>query len=150
MATANNLAMNAQLKAAFLGVLVALNSGCVVVPALKFGGEPEVGSKLKVRDIAFIVPGETKRAEVIERLGTSFRKTPQTKAIAYSWEIPGGDVGLGICAEGGCAGWEWEISRWRAVFIDFDSREVVARKAIVRLRPSKSLDEQLEKWVARK
>lgn len=132
----------------FLSISVAtasiLLSGCIgYVPS--FSKEPVSGKQITKSDADFIVPGRTTRAEVIRKLGTQHcRESLRIAAMGYGWEMPRGHwfafspYGTDVAA--------WELTRWRALFLAFDSRGVVTRKEFVKLEHKRSLDDQLEKW----
>ena len=132
----------------FLSISVAtasiLLSGCIgYVPS--FSKVPVSGKQITKSDAEFIVPGRTTRAEVIRKLGRQHcRESLLIPAMGYGWEMPGGhwfafspySTGVGA----------WEQTRWRALFLAFDSHDVVTRKEFVKLKGNRTLDDQLEKW----
>ena len=134
----------------FLAISVAtasiLLSGCIgYVPS--FSKVPVGGKQITKSDAEFIVPGTTTRAEVIHRLGTQHcRESLRVAAMGYGWEMPGG-YGFWFAADlMVAAGDVWKLTRWRALFLAFDSHDVVTRKEFVKLKGSRTLDDQLEKW----
>jgi hypothetical protein len=136
----------------FLGCLL-MQTGCVgVVPVPSFSRQPASGHIIKPCDVAFIVPGQTSRAAVVERLGTAFHPVPRMPAFAYSWELRGHKaiwwwfVAVPDAAAGDLGEFDWN---WRAFFVAYDEHGVVTKTEFVRLSSNKSLDEQLEKWVKR-
>jgi hypothetical protein len=137
-----------------LAICLLTQTGCVgVIPVPSFSNQPVAGQVIKPGDVKFIVPGQTTRAVVVERLGTSFRASPRMPVLAYSWELPGGSGIWWWCvfspyfAAGDINDFEW--SRWRAFFVTFDEQGVVTKAEFVHLSGKKSLDEQLEDWGAR-
>jgi len=129
-------------------ILISFLSGCVgVIPIPSFSTTPECGEKLTTARTAFIKPGKTTKAEMIRSLGTNFTSLPQGRAVAYTWEIPGGK-GFWLVAgpEGGGAAGEFEWSHWRGFFVAFDNRGVVTATAFKRLWSRHSLDEQMDRW----
>lgn len=134
----------------FLSISVAtasiLLSGCIgYVPS--FSKVPVGGKQITKSDADFIVPGRTTRAEVIQKLGTKHcRESLLIPAMGYGWEMPGG-YGFWFLADTmNAAGGSWKITRWRALFLAFDSHDVVTRKEFVKLKGNRTLDDQLEKW----
>jgi hypothetical protein len=130
---------------------MGLVTGCVgLIPVPSFSNHPEVGRVIQAREAAFIVPGQTTRAQVVERLGADFRASRRMPVMAYSWELPGGTAlwwWFVFCTEGGAAdAGEFEWSRWRAFFVAFDQDGYVTQARFIRLSSRKSLDDQLEKW----
>lgn len=124
-------------------------TGCVgVVPIPRFSNKPVAGIPIKPQQTEFIVAGETTRAEVVDRLGAHFRESPRVPALAYSWEMPGGEVYWWVMVPEGGDIDEFEWTRWRAFFVMFDDSGHVARSKFKRLSSRKSLDEQLEHWFA--
>jgi hypothetical protein len=132
---------------------MGLVTGCVgLIPVPAGSSHVEIGRVIQAREVAFIVPGQTTRAHVVERLGADFRASPRMPVMAYSWELPGGTAlwwWFVFCTEGGAgdAG-EFEWSRWRAFFVAFDQNGYVTKAMFIRLSSRKSLDEQLEAWGA--
>ena len=132
---------------------MGLATGCVgLIPVPDSSSQVVVGRVIQPREAAFIVPGQTTRAHVVERLGTDFRASPRMPVMAYSWELPGGKVlwwWFVCCTEGGAGGaGELEWSHWRAFFVAFDQAGYVTKTRFIRLSSRKSLDEQLEAWGA--
>lgn len=125
-------------------------AGCAVVP---MPSDAKTFGKVITREqVGFIVPGQTLRAEVTEKLGDQFRDSPRLPVLAYAWEKS-------------TLGWGWAVanpppiwkdffcqhecnegSDWRAFFVAFDDAGQVIRTKFVRLSGGKSLDEQLENW----
>ncbi len=139
------------MKAIRLALLPALFlTGCVgVIPVPRFSNKPVASSAIDPSQADFIVVGETTRAEVVNRLGSEFRESPRLPALAYSWELPGGQGIWWVVSTVGGGGGEFEWSRWRAFFVAFDSKGVVTKTRFVHLSSRKSLDEQLEIWAVR-
>jgi hypothetical protein len=137
--------------ALMLLAVTGLVTGCVgLIPVPSFSGEAPVGRVIQAQEAAFIVPGQTTRAQVVEQLGADFRPSPRLPVIAYSWDLPGGTAlwwWVVFCTEGGAgnAG-EFEWGRWRAFFVAFDQDGYVTKTKFKRLSDRKSLDEQLEAW----
>ena len=134
----------------FLSISVAtaslLLTGCIgYVPT--FAKQPVSGKQITERDADFIAPGRTTRAEVIRKLGTQHcRESPRIAAMGYGWEMPGGYVFWFWASPMSAGGDSSEVTRWRALFLAFDSHDVVTRKEFVKLEGKRTLDEQLEKW----
>ncbi|HZR18005.1 MAG TPA: hypothetical protein VFE51_11975 [Verrucomicrobiae bacterium] len=128
-------------------VLLTFLTGCVgVLPLPEFSNHPTYGTILRARDIAFIAVGTTSASEVFGALGTNCLCTPRWRAVAFSWELPGGRGLWWVSSmENGIAG-EFEWSRWRALFVAFGTNNVVTATATKHLSSSRSLHEQLETW----
>ena len=122
-------------------------TGCVgVLPFPEFSNRPIIGTKLRGRDTAFIRPGTTSASAVFGELGTDCLCDPRQRAVAFSWELPGG---RGIWWAGGveyATAGDFEWTRWRAFFVAFDANNVVVAAATKHLSSSKSLDEHLDAW----
>jgi hypothetical protein len=131
-------------------VLVFALTGCmaVVVPVPTSNRQP-VGQPIGKAETAFIVPDQTTREQVVQRFGSDFRQTPRHSALAYSWELPGGNTFWMFASTGGGAAGEAEWTHWRALFLQFDERGVVTRKKFVHLSTSSSLDDQIDCWAKR-
>ena len=125
-------------------------AGCAVVPIPSDG--KTYGKVITREQVKFIIPGQTLRTEVTEKLGRQFRDSPRLPVLAYAWEKS-------------TLGWGWAVanpppqwtnfygkhecnegSDWRAFFVAFDAAGQVSRTKFVRLSGDKSLDEQLENW----
>lgn len=128
-------------------VALLLLNGCVgVLPFPEFSNQPTKGTKLGTPDTAFIQVGSTPAAEVFAKLGTNCLCTPRWRAVAFSWELPGGrGVWWAASMEAGASG-EFEWSRWRAFFLAFDTNDVVIAAGTKHLSAGKSLHEHLEVW----
>jgi len=127
--------------------LILLMTGCIgVLPIPDFSKRPTHGTQLRNQDTAFVRAGTTTAAELFGTLGTNCLCDPRQRAVAYSWELPGGN-GLWwvFCTEGGI-GDEFEWSRWRAFFVAFDTNNVVTAATTKHLFLNKSLHTQLEVW----
>jgi hypothetical protein len=128
-------------------VLAIFLTGCIgVLPFPELSNKPINGTKLGGRDTDFIRPGTTSASEVFSRLGTDCLCDPRQRAVAFSWELPGGrGIWWAACMEAGAAG-DFEWTRWRAFLLAFDSKNVVIAATPKHLSSSKSLDEHLDAW----
>jgi len=136
-----------------MAAVMTLMSGCVgVLPLPITSGEPEHGCKLDRAQVAFIHPGRTTRAQVIERLGPDYTALPRNRALAYTWELPGGGgvwwyfIPLGEVAASGGGSWE---AGWRGFFVAFDNQDVVTSAVFKKLSCRRPLHEQMDRWVAK-
>lgn len=121
--------------------------GCIgVLPIPEFSNQPIHGTKLRAQDTAFIQPGNTTAAQVFARLGTNCLCDPRQRAVAFSWELPGGRGLWWMYGPYGGGGNEFEWSRWRAFFVAFDTNNVVVAASAKHLSSSRSLHEHLEVW----
>ena len=109
----------------------------------------EYGREITAREVQFVVPGRTTRAEVITRLGNDFRDSPRVAALAYSWQYNGFKIYWDYGFFGGYGERGVEDFGWRALFVAFDQDDRVVQTKFYRLRGRKSLDEQLEDWAQR-
>jgi hypothetical protein len=120
-------------------------TGCIgYVPSVS--NKPVSGKLISRREAALIVPRRTTRAEAIRILGPGYRESPRGAALAYPWEMPAGFMFFIIGFQEGGAATSNGFTTWHALFLQFDGRDVVARKEYVRLRGGRTLDEQLDKW----
>ncbi len=134
------------------GAAAVLFAGCVgVAPLPVVSRTPEYGQRLEPVHCSFIRPGQTTRAEVIARLGSNCVAFRRTHSIAYTWEMRGGGgvwwlvlVGPG----GGVATGDQWVGGWRGFFVAFDQRDVVRAAELRKLSASRSLDENMDRWVA--
>ena len=121
---------------------------CVPVPSFA-PKQIEQGRELTAAQTAFIVPGQTTRAEVVARLGNDFRDSPRLRALAYSWQYNGVQLHTGWSL-GLFWGFDSEDSvrdfGWRALLVAFDRDDRVLASGIHSLNAGHSLDEQLEGW----
>lgn len=125
----------------------------------------QTGYKIDEETVAFIQPGETSRAEVIENLGPPLMDLPDVKASAYSWgklratggkpavrdptiRDPGMDsrqMGYGIAAsqidEGGLVEWR----RW-VCCIAWDANDRVRRVERIQVEPGTSVENAVRSW----
>ena len=71
--------------------LAFLLTGCIgVMPFPQLSNQPTHGTKLGARDTAFIRVGTTSASELFGALGTNCVCDPRQRAVAFSWELPGG------------------------------------------------------------
>lgn len=127
-------------------LLLTVSSGCVMpVPSVSH----KQGTALSAKDLAFIKVGETTRSQTIEQLGTRYREANGKSALAYSWETGGLSVDWSDMIYFREILGTTESKSWRAVFIEFGDNATVKRVARVNLSSKKSLDQQLEDWLAR-
>ena len=137
-------------RALFQAILLALPvllTGCVgVLPIPEFSNRPINGTVLRARDTAFIRPGTTTASEVFGTLGTDCLCDPRQRAVAFSWELPGGQgIWWVASTEAGAAG-DFEWTRWRGFFVAFDANNVVIAAKTRHLSSRKTLDEHLNDW----
>ena len=131
--------------------LTVLLTGCAgVLPVPPSRSEPTRGQVITRQEVKFIVPGQTTREEVIARLGGQFRDSPRLPVLAYAWEKPAFGLTWWVVLVGPDAavagGGHSEGSDWRAFFVRFDARGLVADTKFASLSDRRSLDEQLEDW----
>jgi hypothetical protein len=130
-----------------LAAATLLLNGCVggfYVPS--FSNKPYSGQPLAGCDVRFITVGVTTRAGVVQKLGNGFRESPRVAAMAYPWEMPAGWGAVWLVGPYGGLSAGTEFTRWRALFIAFDTRGVVTRREVVHLKGKRTLDEQLDAW----
>ena len=129
-----------------LGVMLIFSlPGCVGVMPVP-SSDRTYGKVISSEQVKFIVPSQTTRAEVAERLGGDCRESSRAAAVAYSWETPASDwIWWVVCPYGGVDGY-FDNSHWRAFFLDFNAAGRVRHTEFVNLSRRKSLDEQLEGW----
>jgi hypothetical protein len=126
-------------------------SGCIgALPFPRLSNQPTYGTKLRAKDTAFIRVGTTSASELFGTLGTDCVCDPRQRAVAFSWELPGGRgvwwwVLVTTEAAGGGGG-EFEWSHWRAFFVAFDTNNVVTAVNTKHLSSRKTLHEHLEVW----
>ena len=127
--------------------LAFLLTGCIgVLPFPQLSNQPAHGTKLRAKDTAFIRVGTTSASELFATLGTDCVCDPRQRAVAFSWELPGGrGLWWVVSLENGVEG-EFEWSRWRAFFVAFDANNLVIAANTKHLSSSKSLHEHLEIW----
>jgi len=128
-------------------VLPFLLTGCIgVLPLPQFSNQPIHGTRLRARDTAFIRAGTTSASELFSALGTDCVCDPRHRAVAFTWELPGGRGAWWLVSMNAAGGGEFEWTRWRAFFVAFDTNNVVIAAHTRRLSGNKSLHEQLEAW----
>ena len=125
-----------------------LLTGCIGLVPLPPTNNQTYGRVIKSSETRFIVAGRTTRDEVIAKLGGEFRGSPRVAALAYSWEKPAATLVWWIIAVETGGGGHIERSHWQAFFVAFDAGGKVCRTEFVSLSQRKSVDEQLEDWVA--
>jgi hypothetical protein len=132
--------------------LTMLVSGCVVLPIPSPSQDHGYGRAVEKKEVEAITVGVTTRAELTNSLGGQFRESTRVPALAYAWELPamGMAVLWGVASTHQAAGgvMDFERSKWRALFVRFNTNGVVTSRELVRLSGGKSLDDQLEKWAA--
>lgn len=125
-------------------LLLLSTTGCLVlaVPTVSRGR----GRVIKTQEAAFIIVGQSTREDVVRRLGSDFRDTWRSTAMAYSWELRGMDLNWFVGGQGGTAADQVGFSRWRALFIAFDPNGIVTKCEFTSLSAKSSLDDQLLAW----
>ncbi len=132
---------------ATLPALAFLWTGCVgVLPIPQFSNQPMRGTRLRAQDTAFIRAGATSAAELFGTLGTGCVCDPRHRAVAFTWELPGGRGVWWVASIDAAEGGEFEWTRWRAFFVAFNTNNVVITAQTRHLSSKKSLHEQLEAW----
>ena len=123
-----------------------------VLPLPITSSQPEHGCKIDPAQVAFIHPGRTTRAQVIERLGPDYAALPLNRAIAYTWELPGGGGIWWYCivaGEAGAAGGGGWAGGWRGFLVAFDDQGVVTATAFKKLSCRRPLQENMDRWMAK-
>ena len=136
----------------FLPLLAVWLTGCVGVVVPVPSHDKTYGKVITREQVRFIIPGQTARADVVEKLGAQFCDSPRLPALAYSWEQPAAGLlwfWVMVIPPSGLGDGDYnERSHWRAFFVAFDGSGKVSRTKFVSLTGRKSLDEQLEQWAA--
>jgi hypothetical protein len=132
---------------AILFGLAFLLTGCIgALPIPQFSNRPINGTKLRGPDTAFIRPGTTSASEVFSKLGTDCLYDSRQRAVAFSWELPGGQgIWWAASTQSGAAG-DFEWTRWRAFFVAFDTNNVVIAAGAKHLSSGKTLHEHMDAW----
>ena len=146
------LSIQWSLRLLFAGAAAVVLSGCVgITPIPVYSSKPEYGQKRTYSQIRFIQPGQTTRAEVLAALGTNCVDFRGTRSVAYTSEMCGGGgvwwvaavVPPGAVARGG----NW-VGGWRGFLVAFDERDVVRTAEFKKLSARRSLDVNMERWLA--
>jgi hypothetical protein len=140
-------------RLASLASVLTLMSGCAgVLPLPVTSNKPESGHKIERAQTAFIQPGLTTRNQVIDLLGSDYTALPMNRALAYTWELPGGGWVWWYCIVGpygGVAdGGNW-AGGWRGFFVAFDEQDVVTASEFKKLSTRQPLHQQMDRWVAK-
>ncbi len=115
------------------------------------------GMKVNREMVRFIQVGKTTRAEVVGQMGTKYVSLWHDSAMAYPFETKGVSFEWYEVAWLGFTGMSQKTdvetsptgSRWQAFFVAFDDQAVVRAACFKKLiTDNKSVDEQLDKWVA--
>ena len=134
---ATRFTVGTAVRLASLATVLTLMSGCAgVLPLPVTSNKPESGHKIERAQAAFIQPGLTTRNQVIDLLGSDYTALPMNRALAYTWELPGGGgiwwysifLGYGGAADGG----NW-AGGWRGFFVAFDDQDVVTASKFKKL-----------------
>jgi len=148
-----HLSQQGSLRLFLAGAVAVVLTGCVgVVPVPVSSHTVEYGQKLEPKQIPCIRAGQTTRAEVIAALGTNYARFGRSRAIAYTWEMRGGGgfwwASVVTPYGGGAWGGNW-VGGWRGFLVAFDERDVVRAAEFKRLPGRRSLDETMDRWVAK-
>ena len=141
------LSLQGSLRVLLVGAVAVILTGCVGVAPVPVSSHVEYGQKLQSKQTVCIRPGHTTRAEVIAALGTNYAAFRSLRSIAYTWELTGGGgVGwIGFVNGGTTITW---VGGWRGFLIAFDELDVVRAAEFKKLSACRSLDDNMERWVA--
>lgn len=131
---------------------VVMLTSCAGVAPVPVTNHVAYGQRLESKHLPCIQPGRTTRAQVIAALGTNYTKFGRSRSIAYTWEMSGGGgvwwVAVATPYGGGAWGGNW-VGGWRGFLVAFDERDVVRAAEFKKLSCRISLDENLDRWVAK-
>lgn len=131
---------------------VVMFTGCAGVAPVPVTNHVAYGQRLESKNLPCIQPGRTTRAQVIAALGTNYAKFGRSRSIAYTWEMRGGGgvwwVALVFGEAAVVKGNTW-VGGWRGFLVAFDERDVVRAAEFKKLSCRISLDENLDRWVAK-
>src|ERR1039458_1555783 len=134
-ASADNMAGEMKTALVFLPLLAVWLTGCVGVVVPVPSHDKTYGKVITREQVRFIIPGQTARADVVEKLGSQFRDSPRLPALAYSWEQPAAGLlwfWVMVIPPSGLGDGDYnERSHWRAVFLAFDGSRKIRRAKIV-------------------
>ncbi len=133
--------------------LLLCATGCIgVVPIPVYSRVPAYGQKVPSARAQVIQPGQTTRAEVLATLGTNCVVFPRTRSIAYTWEMHGGNCVwwiVPVTPEGAGGSSGILLGGWRGFLVAFDDRDIVRAAEFKHLSGRRSLDENMDRWMAR-
>jgi hypothetical protein len=143
-----SLSLQGSLRVLLVGAVVVILTGCVGVMPVPVSAHVEYGQKLQSKQVVCIRPGHTTRAEVIAALGTNYATFRSIRSIAYTWELSGGGGVWWIGFVNGGTTVTW-VGGWRGFLIAFDELDVVRAAEFKKLSARRSLDDNMERWVAK-
>jgi hypothetical protein len=128
----------------FLLAALLLSSGCLFVPIPK--ATPLEGTEVKQADLAFLLPGQTTKAEVIGKIGKPTIWWRDENILVYRWIKLHGVllwvIGGGYSAAAGAV----DVTQEYAFLIKFDSNDRFQTSEIVKKPPLKSYGRFLLDW----
>jgi outer membrane protein assembly factor BamE (lipoprotein component of BamABCDE complex) len=113
----------ALIRAALLGALINLTGCMIPYPSHKV----YEGNEIKAESLSWMQPGETTRAQVVERLGAPDIDFVDQRTIAYAWSGQSGGVLFVVPPQGA----EVPIRMRRALLIRFDTDNKAAAFSII-------------------
>jgi hypothetical protein len=133
----------------FIAALIAIAgipAGCIIIPVPLPEDTVLAGNPVTPEQTAFIVPGVTTRAEVVERLGPPSILWDDARVIIYDWEMRAGVVILLAGGPGGGSVADLDISAHYLVIMEFDEEDRVLRFERTKHDSLQSFSEFLLAW----
>ncbi len=136
--------MNMKVLATLSGCLfLVISAGCVAIP-IPLPKTVVAGKEITSERTAFIMPGRTRREDVIQQLGQPYAELPDLQIMAYTWEVHAGEV---IWAFYGGAGASTPVYKYYRLLIAFDAADrVVTFEKMESKWPWESVRDLALKW----
>jgi hypothetical protein len=133
-----------------------LHPGCVAIPIPQgYRNLEREGKRIGEARLSFVVPGETTKAEFIERIGEPYLVLDEYGVMAYYWKMIAAYVPWVIGVPGGGAAGILEVDRQHVLLVSYDDRGIIDRYETIKnfqgagLSKAKPVDELARQWAAK-
>ncbi len=127
---------------------LVLQAGCIVLPIPTQEHKVLAGKPVTDEQLDFLVPGVTKKSEIVDRLGSPDVIWEEARLFAYNWVMRQGiliwAVGGGYSGAAGVS----DLPKRYMLLVRFDDHDRVQRFGRAVWPSQKSYGDFLEEWIA--
>jgi hypothetical protein len=133
-----------------------LHPGCIAIPIPQgYRNIVREGERIGEPRLSFVVPGETTKAEFIERIGQPYLVLDDSGVMAYYWKMLSANVPWFAAGYYTGTGGNIEVDRQYALLVSYDDRGIIDRYETIKnfqvrgLSKEQTIEELARQWTAK-